>query len=87
MVDAAAFEDEESIDALWLLTLDKAPSAREALYITSITWGLHLPDRRSLAYKFLPFILAGCSDEVAKLRDLCWKGIDNIGPVEGRDRL
>ncbi|TPX37536.1 hypothetical protein SmJEL517_g00497 [Synchytrium microbalum] len=70
---------DESLDALMTLTLDKASSVREALYEAAIEWALHLDDRYSFGYKFYPIILAGCSDEVPKLAELCWTGVDDIG--------
>jgi dynein assembly factor 5 len=40
-----------------------------------------LDDRYSIAYKYLPFLLAGCADEMPHLSQLSWDAVDAAGKL------
>ncbi|KAJ3296291.1 HEAT repeat-containing protein 2 [Borealophlyctis nickersoniae] len=78
-VDASGLDD--ASDVLYSLTLDKAQSVRETLYVTAGEWLLKLPDRYSIGYKILPLLLSGMTDELPKLQKLCQKYMDDVGAL------
>ncbi|TPX47515.1 hypothetical protein SeLEV6574_g02641 [Synchytrium endobioticum] len=84
LVDVTVY-DEEVDRKLMKATTDTAPAVREALYDAAIQWALQLDDRYTYGYKFLPLILAGCSDEAPKLEELCWNGVDQLGALYEKD--
>lgn len=88
IVDASALDD--VLEPLRQLALDKSQSVRESLYSTAGDWLLKLPDRWSLAYKILPLLLAGLSDDIPKSVTLCDDYMSRIGQLyeeEWNDRV
>lgn len=83
LVDISGLE--EVLDPLRQLTLDKSQSVRESLYVTAGEWMLKLPDRWSIAYKILPLLLAGMTDELPKLINLSRKYMEEIGKLYEAD--
>ncbi|KAJ3378298.1 HEAT repeat-containing protein 2 [Lobulomyces angularis] len=88
IVDPAGLDD--VLDTLWNLIHDKAPSVRQTLYTCIFEVQMKLMDRWSLAYKILPLLLAGCSDELPNLVDICQNYMIEVGKlyeVEWEDRV
>ncbi|KAJ3355712.1 HEAT repeat-containing protein 2 [Entophlyctis luteolus] len=77
IVDASALDDMS--DTLRTLSLDKSTSVREALYNSTYTWLIKMPDRYSIGYKVLPYLLAGLADEAPNLKHSCFSKLDDIG--------
>ncbi|TPX57998.1 hypothetical protein SpCBS45565_g08096 [Spizellomyces sp. 'palustris'] len=83
MVDASGLDD--VLDTLRQITLDKSQSVRESIYVTAAEWMLNLPDRWSVGYKILPLLLAGMTDELPKLAEVCRNYMDDIGKLYETD--
>jgi hypothetical protein len=73
--------DDDVIKVLWNLVDDKSPGVRKALYETVAGWQIGLDDRYSIAYKYLPILLAGCADEMPHLSQLSSDAVDAAGKL------
>ena len=88
LVDASGLD--QVLDTLWMIVHDKSPSVRAELYKCVSQWQLKLTDRYSYAYKVLPLLLAGCSDELDTLTQFSFEKMWEIGELyeqEWEDRV
>ncbi|KAJ3008446.1 HEAT repeat-containing protein 2 [Thoreauomyces humboldtii] len=72
---------DDLLDALRVLQLDNSQSVRDELYSTAGEWLLKLPDRWSIGYKVLPFLLSGMTDGIPKSVRLCEEYMDKVGKL------
>ncbi|KAI9350767.1 armadillo-type protein [Obelidium mucronatum] len=77
-------------DHFRLLTMDKTPGVRDALFQMAIALLTKMPDRYSIGYKVLPTLFAGLVDDVKSVAAGCWTGLDQLGALyelEWEDRV
>ncbi|KAJ3024801.1 UNVERIFIED_CONTAM: HEAT repeat-containing protein 2 [Siphonaria sp. JEL0065] len=88
LLDPSPLEDLS--DHFRLLTMDKTPSVRDALFQMAVVLLAKMPDRYSIGYKVLPTLWAGLVDEVDGIRKSCWVGLEELGKLyefEWEDRV